>query len=151
MPLKPTFQFSNICCFCSIFALAWGADDPSSGFGDSGGFENEEDGFDSFLAMEAPPPEQVITHRNIIKRQSNLFLDLQFQVSRNDSHDSDEAGSFNVVIRPREVDPNGVQPTPFIAPPPRPENTYIYNGIFLSKLCVFFMRQKLRNIMMSST
>lgn len=123
--------------FCSYFCsiLAWGADEPSSGFGDSGGFGNEEEGFDSFLAMEAPPPEQVIYTHNayIIKRRSILFLDLRFQVSRNDSHDSDEAGTFNVVIRPREVDPNGVQPTPFIAPPPRPENTYIYNGMSIKR------------------
>lgn len=35
--------------------LAWG-DDAVSGFGDSqAGFDGEEEGFDTFLAMSAPP------------------------------------------------------------------------------------------------
>lgn len=47
----------------SCFLLAWGAGDTSSGFGDAGGFENDEDGFDSFLAMQAPPTQlQVCVH-----------------------------------------------------------------------------------------
>ncbi|XP_046814338.1 uncharacterized protein LOC124422228 [Vespa crabro] len=84
----------------------WG---DSSGGGDTGvtGFE-ENDGFDSFLSMTAPPQPET-------------------KVKRADSGDSDEGPDFSVFIKPKEGDQltqSEVGPVPVLAPPPKsPQNS----------------------------
>lgn len=110
---------------------AWG--DLSStgggdGFNDTGddGFGKDE-GFDSFLAMSAPP-ENAKLHRG-------------------DSKDSDETKEFNVFIRPKEDLAFG-SVTPVLAPPPKSsQNNSVYSGgnvvgmyYFLYKLKLFYFR-----------
>ncbi|XP_014616987.1 PREDICTED: uncharacterized protein LOC106794081 [Polistes canadensis] len=83
----------------------WG---DSSGGGDTGatGFE-ENDGFDSFLSMTAPPQSET-------------------KVKRTDSGDSDEPPDFSVFIKPKDGDQltqSEVGPVPVLAPPPKsPQN-----------------------------
>lgn len=44
-----------------LILSAWG-DDTASGFGNSQtGFDGEEDGFDAFYAMSAPPPSAIVS------------------------------------------------------------------------------------------
>lgn len=46
--------------------IAWGDDDFKPDTGDANGFGND-DGFDSFLAMQAPPAPQVLFYMNFIQ------------------------------------------------------------------------------------
>ncbi|XP_037027462.1 protein stoned-B [Bradysia coprophila] len=88
---------------------AWGQNDNLIGGDDSAdGFGNDEEGFDSFLAMKAPIQETPF--------------------DRNDSHDSDEGKEFNVVIRPKNADMSLGLTQPVLAPPPRSTNNSIYSG-----------------------
>ncbi|XP_043497181.1 uncharacterized protein LOC122520924 [Polistes fuscatus] len=87
----------------------WG---DSSGGGDTGatGFE-ENDGFDSFLSMTAPPQSET-------------------KVKRTDSGDSDEPPDFSVFIKPKEGDQltqSGVGPVPVLAPPPKSPQNVAYS------------------------
>lgn len=107
--LEEVDQVSNSFSNTSATADAWG--DSSSGFNDPAGAVGfgGDDGFDSFLAMEAPPA-----------------VDTGF--NRNDSRDSDEAKEFNVVIRPKDDIGLG-SITPVLAPPPKTsQNNSIYSG-----------------------
>lgn len=54
--LKQNTHFSTRTNFLICITLAWG-DDSAPGFGVAqSGFDGDEEGFDTFLAMSAPPP-----------------------------------------------------------------------------------------------
>ncbi|KAF7996833.1 hypothetical protein HCN44_002479 [Aphidius gifuensis] len=88
-------------------------DTSSDVWGDSAGdLENttgfdENDGFDSFLSMTAPPQEPA-------------------KIKRKNSGDSDGAPDFSVFIKPREGDV-GIGPVPVLAPPPKSPVSSAYN------------------------
>lgn len=96
--------------FGSSSGDAWGdASSTGGGFNDtnSDGFGQDE-GFDSFLAMSAPPQDDTL--------------------HRNDSRESDETKEFNITIRPKDDLTLG-SITPVLAPPPKSsQNNSVYSG-----------------------
>uniref|UniRef100_W4VRV0 Putative stoned b synaptic vesicle bioproteinsis protein n=1 Tax=Corethrella appendiculata TaxID=1370023 RepID=W4VRV0_9DIPT len=93
---------------------AWGDGDVGGGMNEfaetnDDGFGNEE-GFDSFLSMQAPPAPEGTPYE------------------RRHSRDSDDGKEFNVVIRPKDgIDTSFVAPS--LAPPPKsPQTASLYSG-----------------------